>query len=77
MNTKKKVFLLFDHVLGKQFFQDNVEASEVEEWDSLRHINLVIELEKTFGVIFTPDEIADMFSSSNVIIKLVEEKKRQ
>ena len=31
-------------------------------WDSLKHVNLVIALERKFGIVFTPDEITRMFS---------------
>ena len=35
---------------------------EVAQWDSLHHINLVIALEQTFGVQFTPEHMEQMLS---------------
>jgi acyl carrier protein len=32
----------------------------VESWDSVQHLNLVLELEQTFGVRFAPAEIERM-----------------
>ena len=32
----------------------------IETWDSLRHLNLVLALEESFGVQFSPEEIEQM-----------------
>lgn len=45
---------------GKDDFQ------EIENWDSLRHLNLVLNLEKEFGVKFSVDEIVRISSISAV-----------
>jgi len=34
----------------------------VEAWDSMGHLNLVLALEQSFGVQFSPEEIAAMVS---------------
>jgi len=34
----------------------------VEAWDSMGHLNLVLALEQSFGVQFSPEEIAGMTS---------------
>lgn len=36
---------------------DETTADDVEEWDSLSHVQLVVALEKTFGIKFTSREI--------------------
>lgn len=36
---------------------DTMTASDVEEWDSLNHINLVVMIEKEFRVKFTLHEV--------------------
>lgn len=45
----------------------------IGEWDSLRHLNLVLDLEVRFGVKFTPEEIEQM-SSIGAIVKLIDGK---
>ena len=36
---------------------DETTADDVEEWDSLSHVQLVVSLEKAFGIKFTALEI--------------------
>ena len=36
---------------------DKTTADDVEEWDSLSHVQLVVALEKAFGIKFTSREI--------------------
>lgn len=36
---------------------DETTADDVEEWDSLSHVQLVVALEKAFGIKFTSREI--------------------
>ena len=36
---------------------DETTADDVEEWDSLSHVQLVVALEKTFNIKFTSREI--------------------
>jgi acyl carrier protein len=54
-------------VVARKVFQnhelsltDATTASDVEKWDSLTHIQFVIEIEKAFGVKFKNAEIARM-----------------
>jgi acyl carrier protein len=35
-------------------------ASDVEEWDSLRHIRLILSVEKAFQIRFSASEISDL-----------------
>jgi acyl carrier protein len=39
----------------------------IEAWDSMGHLNLVLALEQSFGVQFSPEEIAGMTSVSLII----------
>lgn len=46
-----------DHSLA---LADHMTADDIPAWDSVRHINLVFHIERTFGVRFTTDELANL-----------------
>ena len=39
---------------------DEMTAEDIEEWDSLMHINLIIAIEKRFNVRFTTKDVMDL-----------------
>ena len=43
--------------LDDLILNDKTTADDVEEWDSLSHVQLVVALEKAFGIKFTSREI--------------------
>lgn len=45
---------------------ENPSQNNVEQWDSLRHLNLIIELEMEFNVEFEPEQIAQMKSLQEI-----------
>ena len=40
--------------------QDETTAADIEDWDSLEHINLVVAVEKAFGIKFSMGEVNTM-----------------
>ncbi|KAA6330059.1 Acyl carrier protein [termite gut metagenome] len=62
-NVLKKVF-------GIENVEDNFSQQNCEKWDSLRHLNLVIELEEEFNVSFEPEDIAEMKDIDSIIRKI-------
>ena len=62
----------------KQVFElteiDNTCSQETcETWDSIHHLDLVVELESEFDITLEPEEIADMKSYDDVV-RLVSSK---
>jgi len=39
---------------------DNLEFNGVPEWDSLNHVNLMLELEQVYGVAIGEEEMVDL-----------------
>lgn len=64
-NIFREVFGLDDLVITPE-----MTARDVKDWDSFNHINLVINLESTFGIEFSTDEIAS-FSCVGDILKVL------
>ena len=61
-NIMASVFEIDENQLKENFTQ-----KEVENWDSLRHLNLIVELEEAFNVSYEPEEIAEMTSFEKVL----------
>lgn len=75
MDTKAKLQEIFRNVFDDDEIElfDEMTSEDVEDWDSLSHVNLILKIEKEFGVKFTVDEIAQ---TKNVgqFISIINEK---
>lgn len=60
----KDLFNELNAIFCKVFYDDDIKinreytSNDVEGWDSLSHLNLVVAIEKKFGVKFSNAEIA-------------------
>ena len=45
---------------------EDLAMSDVEAWDSLKHMELIVSLEQSFGIEFSFDEIVAMQSVRNI-----------
>lgn len=70
---KEKVIEIMKDVLETEDISLNTSQENCENWNSLRQLNLVSELEDEFDVEFEPEEIADMHSV-NSIIEIIKKK---
>lgn len=58
-STYDRLKEVFDNVfLDEVPFSRELSATEVDEWDSLLHITLVVSVEKEFGIRFKAGEVA-------------------
>ena len=51
---------------------DGLSPKDVEAWNSIQHLTLVMSLEVEFGMQFAPEEIAEMDSVGAVKAKLAQ-----
>lgn len=54
---------------------ENTSATDVDRWDSLAHVNILMTVERTFGVRFSLGEIKQLRNVGEMV-RLVEEKKK-
>lgn len=72
---KEKLQDIFREVFDDEgiFIFDEMTAKDLEDWDSLVHMNLIINIEENFDVKFSLEEVVEL-NSIIEIIKKVEEK---
>jgi len=66
----RDVFDRPDLVIGAE-----TDAADIEGWDSLMHINLIVAIEERFGIAFTTAEIGS-FSCVGDVVALIQAKTR-
>jgi len=71
-NRIKKVFAA---VFGVDIVSISEDSSpdSIANWDSLRHMNLIVALEEEFGIEFDEEEIMDMLNY-NLLSSMIREK---
>jgi acyl carrier protein len=76
-SIENKIISAITPIFRIVFEDDNLEvsreldASKVENWDSLNHITLIVELEQTTHTRFTIDELAAMAKVGDLIDVLI------
>lgn len=69
MSDKEKVKKIIAETfeVSLEEMPENPSQKNMSEWDSLRHLNLIIELEAGFDMCFEPEEISKMNDLDSVI----------
>ncbi len=79
--TREEVFEKINEVFRDVFEDDDITvtdettAADIEDWDSLEHINLVNAIEQEFGIKFNMGQIVSMKNvgeMANIIMSLLE-----
>jgi acyl carrier protein len=75
MNVLSKMTGVFARVFDDETIQllDATTAQDIPGWDSLTHINLIIEIEEEFDLKFTVDDIAGLRNVGEMVA-MVERK---
>jgi len=69
---KDQIKEILKRVFDMENVADDISQQNCEKWDSLRHLNLIVELEETFGVYFEPENIAEMKDIDLILQKIRE-----
>lgn len=52
---------------------ENTTSSDIEDWDSLEHINLIVAIENEFGIKFGMNEVTGM-KNVGEMVKIIKDK---
>lgn len=64
--SREEVFEKLNEIFREYFDDDTIElteettADDIEDWDSLEHINLIVTIENEFGMKFSMGEVTTM-----------------
>ena len=65
---------IFGRVLGRTIVPGRYKQGDLSEWDSLRHVELIFELEECFGVDVPSDAIVELFSDTDVVLEFLRQR---
>lgn len=57
---EEQVLAIMKRVFENPSLDTSCSQTNCKKWDSMNHLNLIVELEIEFGVSFEPEEIAQM-----------------
>lgn len=71
----QRLSLVFENVFDEDDIVVTAEttANDISEWDSLRHIRLIIAVEKEFGIKFLTSEVND-FRNVGELVEMIQSK---
>ncbi|MBR1425930.1 MAG: acyl carrier protein [Paludibacteraceae bacterium] len=64
---EQKVLMVLRRVFKDATIDETCSQSNCKAWDSMNHLNLVVELEMEFGISLEPEEIARMVDYAAVV----------
>ena len=70
---KKVMSTIFNIDLNE--ISDNSSPNDIDKWDSMAHMNLIVELEKEFDLLFDANEITEMINFKSIMLIVTSKKK--
>jgi acyl carrier protein len=76
--TKETVYEMLDEVFQDVFDDDEIHvtsettADDIEDWDSLEHINLVVAVETKFGIKFNMSEVVKFKNVGEMVDAIIQ-----
>ncbi len=77
--NKEEIYEKLNEVFQDVFDDDEIKVNEqttsndIEDWDSLEHINLIVAVEKEFGIKFNMNEVTSM-KNVGEMVAIIEER---
>lgn len=79
--TKEKIYEMLDEVFQDVFDDEDIHvisettADDIEDWDSLEHINLVVAVENKFNIKFNMSEVVKFKNVGEMVDVILERAK--
>ena len=79
--TKEKIYEMLDEVFQDVFDDEDIHviaettADDIEDWDSLEHINLVVAVENKCGIKFNMSEVVKFKNVGEMVDVILERAK--
>ena len=71
---KNRIKEVMKRVFQQDEIADDISQSNCAKWDSMTHLNLIVELEEEFDMSLEPEDMADM-KSLEIIERTISESK--
>jgi putative acyl carrier protein len=72
---EEQIVLILSQLLERKInVGEEVSANTEANWDSMKHIEIIMTLEEEFGISFAPEDIPQLKSLSKIIEKVKELK---
>ena len=76
-NISKKIYIIISKILNlkPEIIKKHVKHSKnINNWDSLNHIKIILQIENEFKIKFTQNEIVKSIDNKNTLLKYIEKK---
>ena len=71
-NTKIKKIMSLVFEVPFESIEDDASSDNIDNWDSLRHLNLILALEEEFGVSIPDEEVGNLVNYKLIEITINE-----
>jgi hypothetical protein len=75
LRDDKRFWRIFGRVVGETLPPGNYAATDLSDWDSLRHIELMFELEEQYAVDIDPEQIVALYSDTDTILTFLRDQR--
>ena len=67
---REKIKDILKRVLKLEIVKDDISQKNCDKWDSLSHLNIIVELETEFDITIEPEDLIEMKSLEVIELKL-------
>jgi|TARA_B100001971_G_scaffold211612_1_gene239709 acyl carrier protein len=69
-HINRKLSKIFNDILSVKEFKLSLTMDKIEEWDSLKHIQLLLAIDDAFGIEIQFEDAIEMISGKSILNKI-------